>query len=305
MAQLISPASISRFSLSVQHIYKRKNIRGGSSSISYSSLIPGSQYAGLEASAAAHVRVGECFPYGCSSVGDGRLRLFAVRTFSLRKMAFNTTQAAQKSEKVVVITGVSKGLGKALAIELAKRGHIIAGCGRSEGHLKELAAQLGGKHFFKVADVVSDSSMQEFARETLEKLGCPDIVPADEFDRVMDVNLKGPANVIRHFAPPMVARSAGVIVNFSSGWGRSAAAEVGPYCTTKWGIEGLTKSLAKELPPGMTAVALNPGVIDTDMLQSCFGPSASMYTSPQEWAPQCADLILQISPNDNGASLTV
>ena len=60
-----------------------------------------------------------------------------------------------------------------------------------------------------------------------------------EFDDVMDTNLKGVANVIRHFAPAMVKRSSGVIVNFSSGWGRSTDAEVAPYCATKWAVEGL------------------------------------------------------------------
>ena len=74
--------------------------------------------------------------------------------------------------------------------------------------------------------------------------------------------------------------SSGVIVNFSSGWGRSTDAEVAPYCATKWAIEGLTQAFAQELPSGMAAVALNPGIINTDMLQSCFGGSASGYPSP-------------------------
>ena len=64
----------------------------------------------------------------------------------------------------------------------------------------------------------------------------------------MDVNVKGVANVIRAFVPAMVAKKRGVIVNLSSGWGRSTAAEVAPYCATKYAIEGLTLSLAQELP---------------------------------------------------------
>ena len=71
-----------------------------------------------------------------------------------------------------------------------------------------------------------------------------------------------------------------MIVNFSSGWGRSVDAEVAPYCATKWAIEGLTQALARELPPGLCAVPLNPGVIDTDMLRSCFGGSAGGYPQP-------------------------
>jgi len=62
--------------------------------------------------------------------------------------------------------------------------------------------------------------------------------------------------------PAMVRRGQGVIVNFSSGWGRSTDAGVAPYCATKWAIEGLTQALAQELPPGMAAVPLNPGIIN-------------------------------------------
>ena len=84
---------------------------------------------------------------------------------------------------------------------------------------------------------------------------------------MIDVNIKGVANVLRHFVPAMIERGRGVIVNFSSGWGAPSSAEVAPYCATKWAIEGLTRALAEELP-GMAAVPLNPGIIDTDMLRT-------------------------------------
>jgi NAD(P)-dependent dehydrogenase (short-subunit alcohol dehydrogenase family) len=122
---------------------------------------------------------------------------------------------------------------------------------------------------------------------------------------VVDVNLKGVANVIRHFVPAMVKSKSGVIVNFSSGWGRSTSAEVAPYCATKWAIEGLTQALAQELPPGMAAVPLNPGIINTGMLRSCFGGSASGYPTPQEWAKIALPFILKLGASDNGQPLTV
>lgn len=103
----------------------------------------------------------------------------------------------------------------------------------------------------------------------------------------------------------MVERKQGVVVNMSSGWGRSAAAQVAPYCASKWAIEGLTKSVAKELPQGMAIVALSPGVVNTEMLASCFGASASLYQSPEAWAPKAAAMILNLTVADNGASLTV
>jgi NAD(P)-dependent dehydrogenase (short-subunit alcohol dehydrogenase family) len=130
-------------------------------------------------------------------------------------------------------------------------------------------------------------------------------IGAREFSDVVDVNLKGTANVIRHFVPAMVKRKSGVIVNFSSGWGRSTAAEVAPYCATKWAIEGLTQALAQELPPGMAAVPLNPGIINTDMLRSCFGGSAAGYPASREWAKIAVPFLLKLNSGDNGRPLTV
>jgi NAD(P)-dependent dehydrogenase (short-subunit alcohol dehydrogenase family) len=103
----------------------------------------------------------------------------------------------------------------------------------------------------------------------------------------------------------MIERKQGVIVNFSSGWGRSTSPEVSGYCASKWAIEGLTQALAQELPNGMAAVPLNPGIIDTEMLRSCFGSSAASYPKPEEWAKRAVPFILRIGPCDNGRSLTV
>jgi len=130
-------------------------------------------------------------------------------------------------------------------------------------------------------------------------------VGAPEFSDVIDVNIKGVANIIRQFVPEMLKRGSGVIVNFSSGWGRSTAAEVAPYCATKWAIEGLTLALAQELPPGMAAVPLNPGIINTDMLRSCFGGSALGYPTAEEWAKIAVPFLLKLGPANNGRPLTV
>ncbi|KAI7734188.1 hypothetical protein M8C21_004884 [Ambrosia artemisiifolia] len=239
--------------------------------------------------------------------------------------------ASGGGQKTVLITGVSRGLGKALALEIANRGHSIIGCSRSQDKLKSLQSQLSSssssdgndndKHLFLDLDVCSNSSVQELARVVMEKKGVPDIivnnagtinknnrlweVPEEEFNSVLDTNVKGIANMLRHFIPLMIEKKQGIIVNMSSGWGRSAAAQVAPYCASKWAVEGLTKSVAKELPSGMAAVALNPGVINTDMLASCFGTSASLYQAPDSWAPKAADMILNLTMADNGSSLSV
>lgn len=228
--------------------------------------------------------------------------------------------------KTVMITGASRGLGRALAVELATRGHTVIGCARVQENLLSLQTHISSSpspsnHIFTPLDVRSDSSVQELAKLVVQKKQVPDIivnnagtinknnklweVPAEEFDMVIDINIKGVANVIRHFLPLMIEKKQGIMVNMSSGWGRSAAAEVAPYCASKWAIEGLSRSVAKEVPPGLAIVALSPGVVNTDMLASCFGSSASLYETPEAWAPRAADMILNLTIADNGASLTV
>lgn len=223
--------------------------------------------------------------------------------------------------KTVVITGVTRGLGRAMAEGFARGGHTVIGCGRTEKAVAELRKALGKSHDLSVLDVTDDAAVKAWAEKTVKAFSPPDLllnnaavinrnarlweVPAEDVARVIDVNIKGVTNVIRHFAPAMVARRAGIIVNFSSGWGRTTDAEVAPYCATKWAIEGLTQALAQELPEGMAAVPLNPGIIDTDMLRSCFGGSASSYPSPEEWAKRAVPFLLKLGPKDNGRQLTV
>jgi NAD(P)-dependent dehydrogenase (short-subunit alcohol dehydrogenase family) len=224
------------------------------------------------------------------------------------------------SPKIILITGVSRGLGRALTEEFIRLGHTVIGCGRSEKQIISLQKQFSAPNDFAVVDVSNDAEVAAWAKRVLSSRAAPDLllnnaalinrnaplweVPAQEFSDVIDVNLKGVTNVIRHFVPAMIQQGRGVIVNFSSGWGRSTDAEVAPYCATKWAIEGLTQSLAQELPPGLAAVPLNPGVIDTDMLRSCFGGSASGYLSPQQWAKTAVPFLLKLGAADNGKPLS-
>ena len=225
------------------------------------------------------------------------------------------------NQKLVLITGVSRGLGRAMAEEFIRLGHAVLGCGRSEKETGQLQKQFAAPHDFTVVDVSADEQVAAWAKRVLKAHGAPDLllnnaglinrnarlweIGATEFSQVIDVNLKGTANIIRHFVPAMVKSKSGVIVNFSSGWGRSTAAEVAPYCATKWAIEGLTLALAQELPPGMAAVPLNPGIINTDMLRSCFGGSASGYPTAEEWAKIAVPFLLKLGALDNGRPLTV
>lgn len=221
----------------------------------------------------------------------------------------------------VVITGVTRGLGRALADWYIANGHTVAGCGRSGPAIFELRFTHPEPHSFDSVDVTQPVKVALWAERVLGAMGAPDFlinnaglinapaplwkVQAQEFEKVLAVNVAGIANVVRAFVPAMIERGSGVVVNLSSGWGRSVAAEVAPYCATKWAVEGLTKALAEELPQGMAAVPLSPGVIDTEMLRACFGDGAGSYPKPEEWAKKAGPFILGLGPKDNGKSLSV
>jgi NAD(P)-dependent dehydrogenase (short-subunit alcohol dehydrogenase family) len=223
--------------------------------------------------------------------------------------------------RTILVTGATRGLGRSMTDRFVEAGHTVIGCGRSVEGVAELCRLHRPPHRFDVVDVADDGQVAEWAEAILAEGDPPDLlinnaavinpnaplweVAAAEFAAVVDVNIKGVANVVRHFAPTMIARRRGVIVNFSSGWGRSVAAEVAPYCASKWAIEGLTKALAAELPRGMAAVPLNPGIIDTDMLRSCFGGSAGSFPDADRWSRVAAPFLLSIDARHNGESLTV
>jgi NAD(P)-dependent dehydrogenase (short-subunit alcohol dehydrogenase family) len=223
--------------------------------------------------------------------------------------------------RLIVLTGATRGLGRALVERFVAGGHTVLGCGRLASHVAEMRRKFPAPHDFESVNVADDGAVKRWAARLVKEHGAPDLlinnaalmnnpaplweVPVEEFDGLIDVNVKGVANVIRHFVPAMVKRGSGVIVNLSSGWGRSTSPEVAPYCASKYAIEGLSKSLAQELPRGMACVPLNPGVIDTDSLRQAWADGAAEYPKPEEWAKRAAPFLLKLDASDNGKSLTV
>ena len=225
-----------------------------------------------------------------------------------------------RSSRIVLITGTSRGLGAALVDELIAAGHRVAGCARDGEAMAALAARHGDAHHFMRCDVADEQSVAVWAAAAMAHVGVPDllinnagVINADaplwevseaEFATLLAVNVAGTQRVIRHVLPAMLETGRGVVVNLSSGWGRSVSPGVAPYCATKWAVEGMTRALAAELPEGFAAVPLNPGIIDTDMLRVCFGDSADGYGGAFDWARSAAPFILGLGPADNGQPLT-
>ena len=227
---------------------------------------------------------------------------------------------SMRRERLILVTGASRGLGRAMATGFTEQGHTVLGCSRSVDAVQRLSDELPDPSHFAKVDVSKDNEVGQWANSILDDYGAPDVlvnnaalinsnnelweVPPDEFSQVIDVNIKGIYHVVRHFVPAMITRGTGIIVNFSSGWGRSTAPEVAPYCASKWAVEGLTRALADELPRGMAAVTLSPGAVHTEMLESCFGSGAAAQPSPKQWAQRAVPFILDIGPHENGQPLT-
>lgn len=221
----------------------------------------------------------------------------------------------------IVITGVSRGLGRSLIGGLVERGHTVCGCARSIAAVERLQQRWPAPNQFRCVDVADEMAVAAWAEQVIDTVGPPDLllnnaaitskntqlwkVPSEVFSQVIDTNIKGVVHVLRHFVPSMVERGEGIIVNFSSGWGRSVSAEVAPYCATKWAIEGLTRVLALELPAGMAAVPVNPGIINTRLLQTCFGEAAHSYVDPQTWSQTAIPFLLRLGPKENGRPLSM
>ena len=226
----------------------------------------------------------------------------------------------------ILITGATRGIGRAMAVRFGELGHSVAACGRDEAALQELATELGAAGRVRAVDVTDAEGVSAWAASLGAEGWVPDLLinnagvinrqaplwelSADEVGHVLDVNVRGVVNAIRAFLPAMierhrVERRRGVVVNISSGWGHSTAPNVAPYCASKFAVEGLTRALAQELPEGLAAVPLSPGVIHTDMLETAWGRDAAAHWKPQEWVEAAVPHLLGLGPEDNGRSQRV
>lgn len=177
----------------------------------------------------------------------------------------------------VLVTGASRGVGRAVALRLAARGLIVWAAGRHPERLEAVASECGTPPL--AFDVTDEGAVGSALRTMTEASGPPDIVvnsagvfdlaPLTEtttamLDRNLDVNLKGTFHVLRACLPAMLERGAGLIVNVGSVSGRRAFPENGAYAASKYGLRGLHEVLLEEIRgTGVRATLLEPGAVDT------------------------------------------
>jgi NAD(P)-dependent dehydrogenase (short-subunit alcohol dehydrogenase family) len=187
------------------------------------------------------------------------------------------------ADHVALVTGGNRGIGKAIAQKLASLGAKVSICGRDEESLQRTAREIesrGVRVLAQKADVSRDNDVTALVQATEKKLGPISILvnnagigtfgPAHEkseedWDRVMNTNLKGVFLVTRAVAPGMIARKSGDIINISSLAGKNTFAGGALYCASKWGLQGLTGCMAEDLRGfGIRVSAICPGSVATE-----------------------------------------
>lgn len=227
--------------------------------------------------------------------------------------------------KVAIVTGGGRGIGRAIAHAMSKEGVAVVAASRSFDQVTEVADELelaGRKALALRVDIRRPSEVDAMIGNTAEAFGGLDILvnnagvghrkplvetTAEEWDEIMDTNLKGMFLCCKSAIPLLAKRGGGVIVNISSGAGKVGIPTLSAYCASKFGVIGLSESLAGEVEEyGIRVYALCPGGVDTEMHRRFFPEDPPyMLLKPEDVAKEVLKLCLPDCRVRSGSAVDV
>lgn len=220
--------------------------------------------------------------------------------------------AGSLSKQVAVVTGAARGIGEAIATRLAGMGATVVLTARDQARLAKVKAEIeqaAGKAAVLPCDLTDPAAVAAFGERVAKEFGRCDILvnnagvgvlrkplvdlPVEEWDQMMDTNLRAPYLMIRSLAPLMIAARSGHIINISSLAGKNVLPGGAAYAATKWGLNGLTYSVAEELRQyNVRASVIAPGSVNTHF-GDAGGKDRSKMIQPEDVAQVVAMLVTQ------------
>jgi 3-oxoacyl-[acyl-carrier protein] reductase len=232
---------------------------------------------------------------------------------TMTKVQNTLDSLAPLTNQVAVVTGAARGIGEAIALRLARMGAAVLLTARDQTRLAEVKVEIeqqGGKAFVMPCDLTDAKAVAALGERVGKEHGRCDILvnnagvgvlrkplielPVDEWDKMMHTNLRGPYLMIRALAPLMIAANSGHIINISSLAGKNALPGGAAYSASKWGLNGLTYSVAEELRQyNVRASVIAPGSVNTHFGDANSTKNRNRMIQPDDVAQVVAMLVTQ------------
>lgn len=227
-------------------------------------------------------------------------------------------------DRLALVTGGGRGIGKAIALAMAGEGADIVVLSRTASEIEEVATkvqELGRKSYSFKADVADESQVREVVRKVIDQCGRIDILvnnagvihiqpliemATELWDKTLTVNLKGAFLMTKHVLPQMIRRKKGCIINIASEAGLKGFSNFAAYCAAKHGLIGLTKALAQELEPYHINVnAICPALVGTKIIREVKSVKEWKLMQPKDIADVAVFLATPQARAINGTSIEV